>query len=159
MNMAHAAPAFGTLKPDPATKVAIVRSMWHSHCTQSLTDDAIKALIETGIKKENIRVIDVPGSFEIPLFCKLAIEEWKADGVIAFGVIVKGETHHDHLIASESGRGCMAVQLTSGVPVTYEVLHVDDIKHAEARSIGAQGKGRLAAMTLLTSLARKRELS
>lgn len=143
---------------DPAWNVAVIRSIWHSECTQSLTDDAVQHLLSLGMKDRHILTLDAPGSYEIPLICKEAIKHQHVDGIIVFGIIVQGETHHAEIIANESARAIMELQMETGVPITYEILFVDSIEHAKARSIGPGGKGKLAADTLLRSLAMLRKL-
>ncbi len=143
---------------DSSWKIAILRSVWHPECTRALSDDAHRTLIDAGIKEESITMIDAPGSFELPLLAKEAIEQKDVDGVILFGVIVQGKTHHARLIAEQCAAGAMQLQMTTGVPVTFEILFVDALEDATRRSIGADGKGPLAAATLLTCLAKKCEM-
>ncbi len=138
---------------NPAWNVAIIRSIWHGECTQSLSDDAVQHLLSLGMSDRNILTLDAPGSFEIPLLCAETIKHQHVEGIIAFGVIVQGETHHAEIIASESARAIMDLQMQTGVPIIYEILFVEHIDHAKARSIGSGGKGKLAADTLLRSLA------
>lgn len=146
------APIFGKINVNPAWKVAIARSVWYPELTSSLTNDAADALVAAGISRENILFLDSPGSYELPLLAKKALEAG-ADGVIVFGIIVQGATHHARLVADESAAGCMRVQLDAGKPVIYEVLFVDTLEDAEARSIGPKAKGALAARTLMSQLA------
>lgn len=155
--MAGDAPNFGQVTIDPSWKVAIVTSVWHPECTNALRDDAVKSLIESGIPREHIALLDAPGSFEVPLLAKKLLLAG-ADAVIAFGVIVQGATHHARLIAEESARACMDIQLELQKPIIYEVLFVEKIEDARTRSIGSGGKGGLAAQTTLTQLARMAEL-
>ncbi len=152
------APDFDSLKADPSWKITIVRSVWYPECTNALTHDAKVALITAGISEENITVIDAPGSFEIPLLAKHAIEDVRCDGVIAFGIVVQGATHHASLVAEQAAAGIMNVQLSTGVPVTFEVMFVDTIEDAQVRSLGPKGKGSLAAHTLLSCLAKLCEM-
>lgn len=150
--MSTHSPEFGDITVDPEWKVAIVRSAWHGDLTSALATTCIQKLTELGIQEQNIQHIIVPGAFELPLFCKEALKRG-VDGVIAFGVVVQGDTHHARLVAEQSASGCMQVQLEFGKPVIFEVLFVDEKKHAEVRSIGKDGKGPLSAQTLLSCLA------
>lgn len=155
--MSTHSPEFGEISVDPAWKIAIVRAAWHGDLTSSLSHTCHQKLTELGISEKNIQEIVVPGSFEIPLFCKEALK-MGVDGVIAFGVIVQGDTHHARLVAEQSASGCMQAQMEFCKPVIFEVLFVDEKKHAEVRSIGKDGKGPLAAQTLLSCLAMQAEL-
>ena len=155
--MSTHSPEFGEITVDPAWKVAIVRAAWHGDLTSALALSCTQKLIELGIQRKNIQEIVVPGSFEIPLFCKEALK-MGVDGVIAFGVVVQGDTHHARLIAEESASGCMQAQMEFCKPVIFEVLFVDEKKHAQERSIGKDGKGPLSAQTLLSCLAMQAQL-
>ena len=153
--------SFASIDPsmiNPSWRIAIVRSRWHSECTDALNADAVTALKKYGIKPANIVEVIAPGSFEIPLLCRQIIESRKADAIIAFGVIVEGETHHARLIAEESARAIMDLQMKTGVPVTFEILYVDDIADAVKRSTGRGAKGALSAETALNTLAGLRDL-
>lgn len=151
-------PDMGEMNADPAWSVAIVRSLWHGELTQALAIAAKQSLMSFGIDEKNIRIIDAPGSYELPLLCQAALQNG-ANAAIAFGVVVEGETHHARLIADSAAAGCMQVQLALQKPIIFEVLHVDDIAHARARSIGPEGKGPMAAATLVSMLVRIKEIN
>ena len=151
-------PTFDSLAADPSWKIAILRSVWYPDCTNALTSDAQKMLLGAGIPQKNILVIDAPGSFELPLLAKHAIEQLTCDGVIAFGIVVQGATHHAALVAEQAAAGIMHVQLQTGVPITFEVMFVNTLEDAVTRSIGPKGKGSQAAKTLLSCLAKIREM-
>lgn len=156
--MTHSStPSFDTTIVDPDWKIVIIRSIWYPELTSALVSSAKKRLVELGLSPENIAVIDAPGSFEIPLLAEAAFS--KADGIIAFGIIVQGGTHHARVISDESASGCMKVQLEARKPLVYEVLYVDSLDDARVRSVGEYSKGPIAAETLMTQLARLAELS
>lgn len=150
-------PDFGTVKINPAWKITIVRSLWHGHLTDALMTSAVKELVKLGVPKENIKTLSVPGTFELPLFTKLAFEKG-ADGVIAFGIVVQGDTHHARLIAEQAASGLMQLQLQYQKPAVFEVLFVNTIDDARVRSMGEHGKGPFAARTLVSCLAKKEEI-
>ena len=143
---------------DPQWRIVIVRSVWHGECTQALVTDAIHRLSEAGVPSQNIVTIDASGSLEIPLLIQMAITEKHVDGAIAFGVIVQGDTHHADMIARESSHALMSISLRHSVPVINEILYVDALEDARKRSIGKEGKGALAAETLLHALAETQKL-
>ena len=113
---------------------------------------ARRILLAAGASAELLRIIHVPGAFEIPLTCKCLAEEG-VDGMLALGLVVQGETHHAAEIARACTDGIMQVQLASSVPIVHEVLFVDSLTQARARCLGAGNKGREAAHTLLRMLA------
>ena len=118
-----------------------------------MTEAAKQVLFGAGITTERIRILHVPGAFELPLACQHLAEKDSVDGIIAFGVIVQGETHH----AAEIARGCtdgiMQVQLARSVPIVHAVLFVDSLAQARARCLGKANKGGEAARTLIQMLA------
>jgi len=150
-------PSFDTPIVDPNWNIVIIRSIWYPELTSSLVTSAVERLVALGVARENIVVIDAPGSFEIPLLAQAAFS--KADGIIAFGVIVQGGTHHARVVFDESASGCMKVQLEARKPLVYEVLYVDSLDDARVRSIGEYSKGPIAAETLMSQLAKLAELS
>jgi 6,7-dimethyl-8-ribityllumazine synthase len=151
-------PIFGPMHVDPAWKIGVVRSTWHDELTSVMASSCIAKLKELGIPEANIFEITAPGSFEVPLFCGHALQQLGCDGVIAFGIVLQGATHHADLVAREAARGCMKVQLDTGKPVTFEVLYVNTLDDARRRSVGKEAKGPLAAQTVLSCLAKQAEL-
>lgn len=115
-------------------KIAIVRTNYHVDLLDNLESYAKKTLIAANVKEENIDTLTAPGSWEVPLLVEKAAETKKYDAIIAFGVIVKGETYHFDLIANEVARALMDLSLDYGIPVGFEILAVYEKKHAEARA-------------------------
>lgn len=72
-------------------KVGIVVSEWNNEITMNLLEGAKETLFNQGVKKENIHVYFVPGTFELPLGCQLVFENTYLDGVIAIGCVIQGE--------------------------------------------------------------------
>jgi 6,7-dimethyl-8-ribityllumazine synthase len=154
----HEVPSLGHVKVNPRWKVAIVQSAWYPECSDALSQSARTSLIKAGMKDSNIRTIVAPGSFELPLFCKTAIQKLKVQGVIAFGVVLQGETQHARLVAEQAAAGILQVQLMTGVPVAFEVIYVNRLEDARKRSIGLHSKGPIAAATILSCLAKLGEM-
>ncbi len=151
--MAKTLPSFDVSAVDPAWKIAIVRGAWHGELTEAMARDAADTLRKAGIPEANVSIEVAAGSFEIPLAAKWLIDERKPDGVLAFGVIVQGETHHAQSVASAATQGLMSLQLATGTPIINEILFVANRSQAEARATGDRATGTLAAQTLLHSLA------
>ena len=122
---------------------------------------ALNALGVAGITGEQVRVVRVPGAFEIPLACQAAAGRPDCDAVIALGAVIRGGTPHFEYVAGECTRGIGQVALQSGKPVAFGVLTVDSLEQALERSgDNDENKGAEAAMSavemvnLLRSLAR-----
>ncbi len=141
------------VKADPSWRVAIIHSSFYPEEVGTLVAGAREALIAAGIDAKNVTDYPVSGSFEIPLIGAVLAQEKKADALIGLGIIVEGETHHARLIAGETARGIMDVQVTHGMPFAFEVLYVKKLSQAKVRSAGSHNKGGEAARAVLHSLA------
>lgn len=133
-------------------RIAIVRSNYHLDLTQSLEEGCKKYLIACGVKPDNIDTFEVPGSWEIPVAVKKAAETKKYDGLIALGIILKGDTYHFELIAECCARALMDIALKFNIPVAFEVLATYNLKQAAERSKGKYNKGIEAAKTVLETI-------
>lgn len=140
---------------NPQWKIGIVAASFYEEEIDALIASARTCLINAGIADANITVSLVPGSFEIPLAGEWMASSKKFDALIALGIIVQGQTKHADLIAQESARGIMDIQLKHQIPFAFEILWVPDLDHARARA----DKGAEAAMAVLHSLAEKARLA
>ena len=138
---------------DPTWRVGIVHSSFYPDEVGKLVDGAKKELMRVGIAAAKITEYPVPGSFEIPLLGSVIAKEEKADALIGLGIIVEGQTNHAELLAQQSARGIMDVQVKYGIPFAFEVLYVKKLRHAKARCVGDDNKGVEAARAVLHSLA------
>jgi 6,7-dimethyl-8-ribityllumazine synthase len=118
-------------------KVAIISSSWHLDICNDLIAGATRALEAAEVKK--IKVIYVPGSFEIPLAAQKMFEKGY-DAVVAVGLVLKGETPHFDYVCQGVTQGVMDVQLKWSKPVGYGVLMCDDLEQAITRSGRAGSK-------------------
>lgn len=135
-------------------KVGIVVSSWNSEITEALYEGARNTLAAAGIRKRNIILSRVPGSFELPLAAKWMADQKSIDGVIALGCVIQGETPHFNYICQAVANGLMKVNLASGKPVAFGVLTTLNKKQAEDRAGGKLGnKGEETAATVLEMLA------
>ncbi|MDD5751452.1 MAG: 6,7-dimethyl-8-ribityllumazine synthase [Candidatus Peribacteraceae bacterium] len=139
-----------------AWRIGIVHAAYHADLVEKLVAGAERVLLEAGIASGNVRRYAAPGSFEIPLIGSALLKEDAADALIGLGVIVQGETHHAALIAQAAAQGMMDLQLQYAVPCAFEILFVDDIGQARARSEGTANRGAEAARSVLHSLAQLR---
>lgn len=135
-------------------KIGIVVSSWNSEITEALFEGARNTLAAAGIRKRNMILSRVPGSFELPLAAKWMADQKGIDGVIALGCVIQGETPHFDYICQAVANGLMKVNLSSGIPVAFGVLTTLNKKQAEERAGGKWGnKGEEAAVTVLEMLA------
>lgn len=131
-------------------RIAIVVARFHEAVTSKLLEGARAQLVRRGVSEEAIDVAWVPGSFEVPLVARRFAASGAFDAVICLGAVVRGETGHYDLIATETARGVAEVARETGVPVIFEVLAADRLELVEARAGGARGnRGRDAAEAAL----------
>ena len=128
-------------------RFAVVAARWNSLFTDRLLEGAVGALKQHGVREEDITVIRVPGSFEIPIACKRAAQTKKYDAVVAVGTLIRGETDHYDLIAKEVTSGLARVMHETGVVVTFGVITTENQDQAMARCGSKAGnKGAEAAL-------------
>lgn len=131
-------------------RVALVAARFNEAVTRKLIDGALAGLLEHGVEDQDVDIAWVPGAFEIPLVARRMAVSGLYDAVICLGAVIRGETSHYDLVATESARGIREAGRDSGVPVIFEVLATDTLALAEDRAGGAHGnKGRDAALAAL----------
>jgi 6,7-dimethyl-8-ribityllumazine synthase len=130
-------------------RIGIVVSEFNKDITENMLTGALSVLDGAKVKKANVNILRVPGSFEIPYGCLKLIKSKKPNAIIALGCIIKGETTHDQYIASAAANGIMDVMLKSKVPIAFGIITTNNLKQAEVRSTGKTNKGREAAITAL----------
>lgn len=118
---------------------ALVAARWNEAAVRRMTDAAADVLKARGAAEAALERWWVPGSFELPLACRWAAESGRFDAVLAFGVVIRGETEHFRLVADASSDGLLRVGLDTGVPVLNGVLAAYDAEQVEARTGGALG--------------------
>jgi len=138
-------------------RVVIVAGTWHEQITDGLIAGATRTLEAAGADYSLVRV---PGSFELPVVSKAALEAG-ADAVVALGVIIRGGTPHFEYVSAAATDGLTRVALDTGKPVGFGVLTLDD----EAQGIDRAGlpgskedKGEEAAHAALATAIVLREL-
>lgn len=138
-------------------KVTIVAGHWHEVITNGLIAGARRVLEASGASITEVRA---PGSFELPVVCKAALENG-ADAVVALGVIIRGGTPHFDFVSNAATDGLTRVALDTGKPVGFGVLTLDDERQGIDRA-GLPGskedKGAEAASAALATAVLLRSL-
>ncbi|MEE8330000.1 MAG: 6,7-dimethyl-8-ribityllumazine synthase [Thermodesulfovibrionia bacterium] len=123
----------GELKAE-GLRFAIIVSRFNDFITNKLLDGAIDALLRHGATDQNVDIIKVPGSFEIPLTAKKIAEKKSYDAVICLGTIIRGATPHFGYIASEVTKGIASASIETGIPIAFGVITADTIEQAIERA-------------------------
>lgn len=112
----------------------IVVSRFNSFITDRLLAGALDALEGSGAGAEQIEIVRVPGSFEIPVIAKKLATSGRFDSIICIGCVLRGETTHYDYVCSETARGIQLAQLDTGVPMVFCVLTCDTLEQAIDRA-------------------------
>lgn len=131
-------------------KFGIVMSRFNDFITTRLLEGAHDALIRHGAKEDDITVIKVPGSFEIPLAAKKMASKGNYNAIICLGTIIRGATSHFEYIAATVSKGIATVSFETGIPVTLGVITTDTIEQSIERAGTKSGnKGWDAALSAI----------
>jgi 6,7-dimethyl-8-ribityllumazine synthase len=131
-------------------KFGLVVSRFNDFVSDRLLAGAIDGLSRHGARDEDIDIVKVPGSFEIPLMAKKMVEKEKYDAVICLGAVIRGSTPHFEYVSSEVSKGVALVGLESGVPVIFGVVTTDTLEQAiERAGTKAGNKGWAAAVAAM----------
>jgi 6,7-dimethyl-8-ribityllumazine synthase len=122
-------------------RVALVVSRYNDSITRRLRDGAEHALVAAGLAAEAIDVAWVPGSFELTLAADRLAASGRYAAVLCLGAIIKGETSHDHHIATAVAAGIEQSGRARRLPVLFGVLTCDTLAQALARAGGSVADG------------------
>jgi len=131
-------------------RFAIVVSRFNDFICSRLLEGAIDALNRHGALDENVFLVKVPGTFEMPLVAKKLAEGGGYDAVICLGAVIRGATPHFEYVAAEVSKGIANVSLETGIPVCFGVLTTENLEQAIERAGSKSGnKGYEAAMAAI----------
>src|SRR5262245_53032257 len=135
-------------------RVAIVAARYNEAITIRLVEGARAALLRHGVRAADLRVVWVPGSFELPQAAGHLARGGGVDALVCVGCVIRGETPHFDYVAGEAARGISEVGRSTGVPTTFGLITANTREQAEARAGGAVGnRGEEAALAALELLA------
>ncbi|HZA21778.1 MAG TPA: 6,7-dimethyl-8-ribityllumazine synthase, partial [Dehalococcoidia bacterium] len=89
-------------------RVAVVVARFNEFVTRRLLEGAVETLGRNGVRDEDISVAWVPGSFELPVVAKTFGQTGQYDAVICLGAVIRGETDHYEMVASQAAVGISA---------------------------------------------------
>ncbi len=120
---------------------AIVASRYNKRYVDFLVRDSINRLNSCGVEAENVRLVRVPGAVEIPHVCSMLAETDNYDAIIALGVIIKGDTIHDEIIANSVASALQNIAVCTTVPIVNGIISVGNEEQAAARCTGGLKRG------------------
>jgi 6,7-dimethyl-8-ribityllumazine synthase len=122
-------------------RFTVLCSRWNPTITDALLRTALETLQRLGARGTDVRVVRVPGAFELPGAARFALSESKPDAVIVLGAIVKGETNHHEVLGHAVAAALAALSAETGRPIGFGLLTCDTMDQARERA----GKGAEAA--------------
>jgi 6,7-dimethyl-8-ribityllumazine synthase len=131
-------------------RFAIVASRFNSFICERLLAGALDALNRSGAAPDQIDIVKVPGSWEIPLVASELARQHRYDAIVCLSAVIRGETPHFDYVASEAAKGVASAAAETGVPIAFGILTTNTLEQAIDRA-GAKGgnKGFDAAMTAI----------
>jgi 6,7-dimethyl-8-ribityllumazine synthase len=129
-------PDLNVIEGNPAgrrRRIAFVVSRFNGEITSQLLDSALDEAERTGVSRDAITVMPVPGAFELPLAAMALAKTRRYSCVVALGCVVRGETPHWKYVAGEAASGLQLAALETGVPVSFGLLTVESVEQAQAR--------------------------
>ena len=134
-------------------RIGIVVARFNSFITAKLLEGAQSALAGHGVADDDVTVVRVPGSFEIPVVARKMAESDRFDAVVCLGAVIRGETEHYEHVAGEAAKGIANASVMTGKPVVFGVLTTDTVEQAINRAGGKQGNNGYSAAVVAIEMA------
>ena len=139
-------------------RVAIVKSRFNEEVTARLLASCLKTFKDEGWTDSQLKVVEVPGGWEIPWAAQELAKTSLYQAVVTLGCVLKGQTtQNDHLSRSLI-QSLHRISLETRVPVILGVITPNTERQALARTKGRMDRGREAALAALEMIALKEEL-
>ena len=140
---------FSSKQIDVNKKITIVASKWNAELVDELLESGKAHLEELGFT--NIKTVNVPGAWELVHAAQRELAD--ADGVIAYGVVIRGETTHYELISESAAHGLMQVSVNANKPIGFGLIAVENLSQAQERADSSKlNKGKEIAQSLVEML-------
>jgi 6,7-dimethyl-8-ribityllumazine synthase len=150
------------LRLPEGSRIFAVVSRYHVELTGTMLESARAELLRAGLEERNLGVVWVPGSFELPLVARRVALRDDVDGVVCFGLVLKGETPHNEYIAQAATLGIARAAFEADTPIGFGLLTCDSLEQARARALpaergGVHDKGREVARAVVGQIQAMRE--
>src|SRR5688500_7581244 len=140
-------------------RIGIAAARFNESLVDGLLTRVVAGLRAAEVREENIGVMRVPGSHEIPWAVNAFAVGGECDCVIALGVLIGGDTNHHEMVGESVSHALQRVALESGIPVINGVIVVDSLAQAKARCVGKINRGQEFARAALEMASLKRKFS
>ena len=131
-------------------RFGLVVSRFNDFITSNLLTGALDVFSQFEVDETDLKVLKVPGAFELPQAARKLCSTGNFDAVVCLGAVIRGETSHFDYICAEVSRGVGQVGLEFNIPVLFGVLTTENLEQAVARSgSGSSNKGRETALAAI----------
>ncbi|MBO8234641.1 6,7-dimethyl-8-ribityllumazine synthase [Prochlorococcus marinus XMU1419] len=128
----------GSFTNASSLKVGIVIARFNDLITNKILSGCLDCLkrhgLDTSELSNQVDIVWVPGSFELPIAAKTLMKKKSYDVVIALGAVIRGETSHYDVVISEASKGISQVSYENNVPIIFGVLTTDTMQQALERA-------------------------
>ena len=128
----------GTFQDSSDLRIAIVVARFNDLISNKLLSGCIDCLSRHGIDisetSDQLDVTWVPGAFELPIISQALARKGQYEVVITLGAVIRGDTPHFDVVASEASKGIATVSRETGVPIIFGVLTTDTMQQALERA-------------------------
>ncbi|KAJ6848306.1 6,7-dimethyl-8-ribityllumazine synthase, chloroplastic-like [Iris pallida] len=140
----------GSLTKTEGLRFAVVVARFNEVVTNLLLEGALETFRRYSVREEDITVVKVPGSFEIPVVAQKLGRSGNYHAILCIGAVIRGDTTHYEAVANSAASGVMSAGLDSGVPCIFGVLTCENMDQTLNRAGGKAGnKGAEAALTAI----------
>jgi len=131
-------------------RFGIAAACYNTELADALVENCQAALLAAGARQPDIRVLRVPGSFEVTAAAAYLAGKGRCDCVIGLGILLQGETSHAHHIADAVAHGLTTISIQHGVPTVFGIVTANNLQQARVRCLGTRyNRGREAARTAI----------
>jgi len=128
-------------------RFGVVSARYNAELADALLSNCLDTLAKAGADTRDIRVVRVPGSFEVAAAAAKLAKGGKYDCVIGLGILLQGETRHAQYVAEAVAHGLTDIAIQTGVPTIFGIVAANNPRQARVRCVGKQhNRGREAAL-------------
>jgi 6,7-dimethyl-8-ribityllumazine synthase len=131
-------------------RFGVAAARYNADLADALLANCVDTLAKAGADTGDIKVLRVPGAFEVTVAAARLAKGGNCDCVIGLGVLLEGETRHALHIGNAVAHGLTNIAIHTGVPTVFGIVTADTIKQARVRCLGKKhNRGREAALTAI----------
>jgi len=137
---------------------SIVAASYNQDLVDALLQKTVATLTQAQVAPQNIRVLRVPGSGELPYVANMTASSGEFDCVITLGVVIAGDTPHHEIIAQSTAHALQEISIRSEIPIINGIVVTHNRTQAEQRCLGALDRGTEFAQAALVMAQHRQRL-